>query len=36
MAKKEKKPKEAANLFQSIIKASVKDTPKPKPKKDNK
>jgi hypothetical protein len=32
MAKK-KKPKEAINLFEAIIKASVKGNPKPKPKK---
>ena len=32
MAKK-KKPKEAAQLFQDIIKASVKGNPKPKQKK---
>ena len=31
MAKK-KTPKEASNLFEGIIKASVKDNPKPKPK----
>jgi hypothetical protein len=32
MAKK-KKPKEAAQLFENIMKASVKGNPKPKPKK---
>ena len=33
MAKEQKKPKEATNLFENIIKASVKNNPKPKPKK---
>jgi hypothetical protein len=32
MDKKKKKSKEAAQLFESIIKASVKDNPKPKAK----
>jgi hypothetical protein len=37
MAKKnEKKPKEASNIFESIIRTSVKDNPKPEPKKKNK
>lgn len=30
---KTKKPKEAATIFQNIIKASVSGNPKPKPKK---
>lgn len=30
---KKKNPKEAANIFESIIKAAVKGNPKPKPKK---
>ena len=33
MGKKIKSPKEAANVFESIIKASVEGNPKPKPKK---
>lgn len=33
MAKKKKSPKEAAKLFESIIKAAVKGNPKPKTKK---
>ena len=33
MSKKKKTPKDAANIFESIIKASVKGNPKPKPKK---
>lgn len=32
MDKEQKKPKEAANLFEKIIKASVKDKDKPKTK----
>ena len=36
MTKKTKSPKEAANVFQSIIKAAVKGNPKPKVKIKNK
>lgn len=36
MAKKVKTPKEASNIFENIIKASVKDNPKPTPKKKQK
>jgi hypothetical protein len=32
MRDKKKTPKEAVDIFVSIIKASVKDNPKPKPK----
>jgi hypothetical protein len=33
MAEEKKTPKEASNIFHSIMKASVKGNPKPKPKK---
>lgn len=33
MAEKKKTPKEAANIFHSIMKAAVKGNPKPKKKK---
>ena len=33
MSDKKKSPKKAANIFESIIKASVKGNPKPKQKK---
>lgn len=33
MSKKKKTPKQAANVFESIIKASVSGNPKPKAKK---
>jgi hypothetical protein len=33
MAEEKKNPKEASQLFQNIMKASVKGNPKPKPKK---
>jgi hypothetical protein len=33
MEQKKKTPQEASQLFQNIIKASVKGNPKPKPKK---
>jgi|GEM_PF-1849609 hypothetical protein len=36
MAKDERPPQEATNMFERIIKASVKDNPKPKPKKKGK
>lgn len=36
MADNKKKPKEAVNLFENIMKASVKGNPKPKKKKINK
>lgn len=36
MAQDKKKPKEASEIFQNIMKASVSDNPKPKPKKDSK
>ena len=32
MAKKTKTPKEVSNIFESIIKACVKDNPRPTPK----
>lgn len=31
MAKDQRPPKEATDMFERIIKASVKDNPKPKP-----